>query len=70
MDSAPQTAEVEPVTTDYFSPGMARAEFTSLDNSMMAGLLGKAPGSWRAGLATMMRAPETADFRERVLNEH
>ena len=59
---------IEPVTTDYFTPGMARAEYTALDNSSMARILGVRPGSWRFGLAKMMREPETRDFVDGVLN--
>jgi dTDP-4-dehydrorhamnose reductase len=49
--------EVEPVTTDYFSPGMKRPTYTVLDNHKAAARLGHSLGTWRKGLAELLREP-------------
>lgn len=49
--------EVEPVTTDYFSPGMKRPKYTVLDNREAAARLGHPVGTWRKGLAELLREP-------------
>jgi dTDP-4-dehydrorhamnose reductase len=49
--------KVERVTTDYFSPGMKRPNHTVLDNRKAAALLGRPLGTWRKGLAELLRNP-------------
>lgn len=49
--------EVERVTTDHFSPGMKRPNYTVLDNRNAAALLGCPLGTWRKGLAELLREP-------------
>jgi dTDP-4-dehydrorhamnose reductase len=45
---------VEPVTAAYFSSTMRRPDYTVMSNEKLAGLLGRRPGSWRAGLKKML----------------
>jgi dTDP-4-dehydrorhamnose reductase len=49
--------KVERVTTDYFSPGMKRPNYTVLDNRKTAALLGRPLGTWRKGLTELLRNP-------------
>jgi dTDP-4-dehydrorhamnose reductase len=49
--------EVEPVTADQFTPGMKRPNYTILNNHKAAALFGHPLGSWRKGLAELLREP-------------
>jgi dTDP-4-dehydrorhamnose reductase len=50
----PIAPPVEAVTTAYFNSTMRRPAYSALSNAKMTALLGKSPGSWRAGLRKML----------------
>ena len=51
----PRASEVEPVTTSYFNSAMKRPAYSAMDNRKASKFLGHPLGSWRNGLADMLR---------------
>jgi dTDP-4-dehydrorhamnose reductase len=49
-----QAPAVQAVTTAHFNSTMRRPVYSALSNQRLASLLGRRPGSWRAGLRKML----------------